>query len=303
MKTERLDALTASGRRVAVWRSLPDSPRPGCPVAVLNAGFARRMRDVGGIALSLVRNGAIVYRFDSIDHLGLSDGPIADFGLTAMTESLRAAAALARAEEDRDSIQIIALSLANLAAYRVAALDGGIDRIMAISGVVNGLRTLETVLGQDYSKVPYDDLPERVRVLGHDVDPRPLWHEAQDTRILAFADTVDDLKKIAAPIANCIAMDDPWVDIEDCNHAFAEGDGGERLIIKLPYSGHDLGRNPVAVTTILERMAKMVVSPPTWHDVDAESVTLPGFDELLELRVAERDREMSEQTTAPEGAR
>jgi len=299
MKTERLDTRTSRGGRVAVWRSAPGDPAPDCPVVVLNAGFARRMRDVGSIALCLARNGAVVYRFDSVDHLGLSDGGITAFTLTAMTESLQAAIELARSVENQSEVRLVALSLSNLAAYRLAARDSDIDRIMAISGVVHGLRTLEKVLGHNYATVEFDDLPERVRVLGHEIDPRPLWTDQKNTGCLTYSSAIEQLKKIAAPVVNCVAADDPWVDIGDCSHAFDEGSGGDRMIIKLPYSGHDPGGNPGAITTILQKMTRMAVSTGSPHDADSFPVDLPGFDELLELRIAERSREMSEQTAAP----
>ena len=298
MQTERFDTYTGQGRRVAVWRSVPATPHLDSPVIVLNAGFARRMRDVGGIALCLVRNGAIVYRFDSIDHLGLSDGGIVGFNFSGMTESLRAAIELARSMENRRRVRLVALSLSNLAAYRLAAEDSGIDRIMAISGVVHGVRTLETVLGHNYAKVKYEDLPERVPVFGHEIDPRPLWLDHRETGCFTFDNAVDQLTMITASVANCIADDDPWVDIDECHLSFTKGAGGDRMIIKLPYSGHDLGRNPVAITAILQKMTRLAVGTGSLREADSLPVELPGFDELLELRIAERSREMSEQTAA-----
>src|SRR5438552_18804541 len=112
MKTERLNTHTRHGRRVAIWRSTPEKADPGSPIVILNAGFARRMRNVVGIAWCLVRNGALVYRFDSIDHLGLSDGDIGAFTFTGMAESLRAAVGLARSVEGRRTVRVVALRLA-----------------------------------------------------------------------------------------------------------------------------------------------------------------------------------------------
>jgi hypothetical protein len=295
VKTERLDTHTSQGRRVAIWRSVPDAPSPDAPIIVLNAGFARRMRDVGSIALCLVRNGALVYRFDSVDHLGLSDGDILNFTFTGMTESLRAAIDLTRATENRRKVVLAALSLANLAAYQLAAEDSDIVRIMAISGVVNGLRTLKKVTGHDYSEVRYEDLPERVAVLGYQIDPRPLWTDHRKADCLSFDAAVGQLTRITAAVANCVAASDPWVDIDECEQAFTRGAGGDRMIIRLPYSGHDLGRNPVAITTILQRMTRLALGTGPLRYAESLPVELPRFDELLELRIAERNHEMSEQ--------
>lgn len=295
MKTERLDAWTGQGRRVAIWRSAPDAPGPDAPVIVMNAGFARRMRDVSSIALCLVGNGVIVYRFDSLDHIGLSDGDILNFTLSGVTDSWHAAIELARSTENRRTVRLIALSLSNLAAYRLAAEDADIDRILAISGVVNGVRTLKEVIGHDYSTVGYDELPDRVSVLGHEIDPRLLWLDHRETGCVSFDRTVGHLARISSAVANCVAVEDPWVDIDECHLGFARGAGGERLVIKLPYSGHDLGRNPVAVTTILQKMTKLAVAGGSLRDAERLEVVMPEFDEILDLRIAERNREMSEQ--------
>ncbi len=298
MKTERLDAWTSEGRRVAAWRSAPEDFAPDAPIVVMSPGFARRMRDVGSIALCLVGNGAIVYRFDALDHIGLSDGDIRNFTLTGMRQSMIAAIELARATENRRGVRLVAMSLANLAAYRVAAEDKDIERIMALSGVVNGRRTIKEVIGHDYPAVTREELPAIVPVMGHDVDPRPLWTDSHETDCLSYERTIADLKAISASVANCVAEGDPWVDVDECTTAYTDGDGGERMVIKLPYSGHDLGRNPIAVMTILERMASLAIGNGPMHDADPQAVVMPTFEAVLEARIAERHQDFSEQRAA-----
>ncbi len=294
VETERLDAWTDEGRRVAVWRSTLGKPRQEAPLVVLSPGFARKMRDVSSIALCLVRNGAVVYRFDSLDHIGLSDGTPDDYTLGAVEESFRATMELARSRENCRRVILVALSMSNLPAYRLAAEDSGIDRVLAISGVVNGIRTLEGALGRDYTLLEYDELPDRVDALGIEIDPRPLWLEHRATGCLSLEQTVTQLAKIKALVANCVAINDPWVDADECHSAFSEGAGGERLVVRIPYSGHDLGRNPVAVTTILQNMTQLAMGVASSQEDEQVDVIMPKFDELLEVRIAERHRERRE---------
>lgn len=292
MITERLDAKTAQGRRVAVWRSVPDAPAPGAAVVTISPGFARRMRHVGGIAQCMVANGAIVYRFDSVDHLGLSDGEIAAFSISGLSDSWRATLDLARRAEGCDRIRMVALSLSAQAAFRIAAEDTGIESITALSGVINGVATLREAVGTDWSLVPEEELPARVKVEGHEVDPRGMWRDVQHSGFLRVEQTVSDLQRFGGPVANFVASGDPWVDIAECESVFRQGAAGQRSIVRLPYSGHDLGRNPVAMTTLLERMTAITLfgldtaAPPP--------VTLPTFEELLDVSVTERRREATE---------
>jgi acyl transferase len=292
VKTQRLDAWTDQGRRVAIWRTGPEAPAPDAPIVVLSAGFARRMRDLGSIALCLVRNGAIVYRFDSVDHIGLSDGDILDFTVTGIYDSWRAVIELVRATEGRRKVRLVGLSMAALAAVRLAYEDHDVESITAISGVIHGRHTLERVLDGDYLAVPLSELPDKMEILGHWVDPRKLWIDNRETGCLTLERTIEYLAGVPAAVANFVASDDPWVEIDECADAFARGAGGRRTVVRLPYSGHDLGRNPVAMTTMMQKMTELVIGGP---DGDSElTVVIPTFDELLEVRIAERQQEADE---------
>lgn len=252
------------------------------------------MRQVGPIALCLVRNGATVYRFDSLDHVGLSDGEIVDFSVSATFESWRAAVECAREIEGRRRVRLVALSLSAVSAFRLAAQDQDVESILAVGGVVNGVRTLERVLGVDYSAWTLPDLPHRYELGGYEIDPRPLWLDHHQTGCMGFDHIVGDLSRVRAAVANYVATEDPWVDIEDCRSAFARAASGERLIVELPYTGHDLGRNPIAINTVLTELTRMAVTDGQLAAAAQREVVMPGFDEVLELRIAERAREKSE---------
>ena len=292
MKTERFDAWTEQGRRVAVWRNVPDAPATWPPpIVVLNAGFGRTMREVGSVALSLAHNGVIVYRFDSVDHIGLSDGGIVNYTVSGVYDSLRAAVELARSTEGRRAVRLVALSLSALAAYRLAAEDPDINAVVALAGVVNGRSTLHRVVGEDYTAMAYDDLPPRVDALGHEVDPRHLWLDNRATGCLSVERTIAYLSQIRVPVANFVASADPWVDIEECTQAFESGAGGPRTVVKLPYTGHDLGRNPVAISAMLRRLTEFVLRDAGGS---ATAIRMPSFDDLLRFRIAEREQEAKE---------
>jgi hypothetical protein len=300
MRTERLDTRTGAGRRVAVWRSAPLEPAAHAPVVTISPGFARRMRHVGAVAQCLVANGAVTYRFDSVDHLGLSDGDISAFSIGGLLESWQATLDLARATEGREPVRMVALSLSALAAFRIAAGDPAIESVTALSGVVNGAATLTSAIGTDWSVVPEDTLPDLVTVEGYEVDPRGIWRENQHAGYLRVERTVSDLSSFSGPVANFVASEDPWVDIGECEAVFGQGAGGPRSVIRLPYSGHDLGRNPVAVTAMLERLSAVTLRGP---GAAGAPVVLPTFEELLDVRVDERRREAAEQEALPPAER
>ncbi len=298
METVRYDIPTADGRKVAVWRSGPWK-RPGgpAPVVILCPGFGQKMSDLAVVALYLVVNGGTVYRFDPVDHVGLGDGEIRSFSCDSVYRSLVAALGLVRALESTPVVALGALSLSALPAVRLAAEDQHVSRVVAISGVVHGLRTLEHALGADYSTYPLDDLPPTVTINGHEVDPRPLWREHRATGSLGLAWTRRHLAQIEVPVANCLATDDPWVDLGDCKEAFSASDGGERLLLELPYNGHDLGRNPAAVQLVLGHACRLLLSEGSLERALDTEVLDPDFESVLDVRVTERQM-MREQRLA-----
>ncbi|MFF0487653.1 hypothetical protein ACFYTQ_01385 [Nocardia sp. NPDC004068] len=295
MITERLDVHISDGRRVAVWRST--SGDPGGPVVVISAGYARTMRSAGAIALCLVRNGCTVYRFDSVNHLGLSDGEIVDFNLEDLDESFRAVIDLARRTERVHEVRLVVLSIAAAAAYKIAVEDPGIDRIVGLSGVVNGVRTLKVACGEDYSVYTQAELPPLVHVDGHDVEPTRLWQAMQPGGGLTPELITARLAEISVPVVNCVATGDTWVDIDDCRQAFtATRDNAPRILVELPFNGHDIAKNPAAVKLVLEELTRYIAGPTPGHDGPPEfEVTFPGFEELLQTRTGERDRAVAEQ--------
>lgn len=90
MSTECFDVTTNNGRTVAVWRDSPSDNAGTGPIVVMAPGFGQRMRSSGVLALMLVYNGATVYRFDALDHVGISDGEIVDYSVTELMQALTA---------------------------------------------------------------------------------------------------------------------------------------------------------------------------------------------------------------------
>ena len=148
MNRANLHTRARDGRRVAVWRDAL-AARPTRAV-LLCPGFARRMSELAFPVAYALNNGAAVYRYDCLDHVGLSDGTIRDFSLSSMRDSMEAALALAQ-KTDRDlPVSVVAISLSALPALRFAVIDafGAVLWACVVGGVgwLSG-RLAETVFG------------------------------------------------------------------------------------------------------------------------------------------------------------
>jgi hypothetical protein len=60
-------------------------------------------------------------------------------------------------------------------------------------------------------------------------------------------------------------------------------------VVQLAHVSHSVGRNPVALRVILSAVTRLVFGLP-----DDADVVEPSFDDILDLRAAERRREHEE---------
>lgn len=287
MLTDTYDLRTRSGRTVAVWRSAPEEPNPGGPVVVVAPGFGQRMRSAGAMALMMVANGATVYRFDSLDHVGISDGDIHEFCITAHYEALSLVVEDVCAREDRARATLVATSLAALPGVQYAAKEGRVDNLVLMLGVVNGRNTLREVLDADYLDVDHAALPEQVLIDKHWVDPRPIHREHEVVDWWDEPATVTALSNCDMPVCNFVAVDDDWVDIADVRRAFGGVDRPEPPeIVEVGLSGHALLRNPVALKAMMTDVTRRALAL-----AESAEIVMPSFEAMVELRGVERDLE------------
>jgi pimeloyl-ACP methyl ester carboxylesterase len=282
MTAQNYQITTPGGRQVAVWRDSPPLPRHR-PVIVCG-GFARRMSAMSAVVAYALHNGATVYRFDSLDHIGLSDGVIRDFTLTGMQQSLDATLHLVAGLEQQP-VSVIATSLSALPCIRSAADDASIAMLACLVGVVDLRRTLERVFGIDYYSWPFERLPASIRFERHDIDPRGLWLEHVSAQWADFSVIKRALSRITIPVFNLVALEDEWLTLGEVSEAFSAPGGGRREIVELPYGGHELARNSVAV-----RLAMRHIMARLLYGGDLDAVAEPGFDEIGDFRVADRRR-------------
>jgi acyl transferase len=233
---------TDGGRSIAVWRiRRPQMPQRG--VMLITPGFARRMDHLCALAMNLADNGIDVYRYDPLDHVGLSDGEITHYSLSTGLSSLRAVAAWMRETQSVRSMGLIAVSLGAPVAYRYAAEDSLVAFVISAVGVVNVKRTLRQVWDLDFPAMAPHEMPLFAEFEGHYIDPRPFCAAAHRDDWWTLDSTISVLRRLRQPIVCFAGLDDDWVDPADLQVAFERGGGGPRRIVQLEHCAHDLGRN------------------------------------------------------------
>lgn len=300
MNTKYFRHKLEDGRELAIWRSSSEEIRntEAAPVVVICPGFGRKMRQLGAVALTLVSNGCVVYRFDSLSHVGLSDGSIANSNISDLVCSLEATIALARSIDKQENVSIVGMSISSLAAYWVASNDQNIESIVMLSGVVDGVMTLEAATGEDYTNFRSEDLPKSVEIEGFDVNPRNLWNDHKLRGWLSSAKIAHDISRCGCLIVNFVGEGDPWVSLDDCQNIFEVSFLGDdtkkrrRIIVKLPFNGHDIAGNPLALEKVLKEMTSFILFGEGPLNVTrAKEIVVPSFRKILENRVSERSLE------------
>lgn len=295
---DALEMRSSEDVNVAIWRLRPVDMEPvGCVAMV--PGFARRMRHLAAPALFMARNGITVYRCDLTHHVGLSGGEIEEFTFTRALESMRALLEATLEQEDAESIGLVTASLSMRFAVRLAAEDERVAGVLGLVGVVDTQRTLTKVFGEDHSQRTADNLPDYVAYENKRIEGPPFWRDWHANRWVSLDGTIEDLRRVKAPVVNICGSDDDWVDIADVKKAFAETPG-PRHIVELPHAEHELSSNPVAADAMLRELSHQALTRLCGAHEDTV-VRAPDFEELAAQITLERRAEAEQAATTRNG--
>jgi len=290
----------ADGRKVTIWRTYAPGMKLHATPIVIAPGFSRRMDHLCPLAMYLAMNGFDVYRYDALDHIGLSDGEILDFTMTAGLTSMRAAIAWLSATAGTSSIGLIAMSLSARVAYRLVTEVDSVAFLLTAVGVVNLASTLRCVWGFDLAGTPLDQLPPFVDFEKHDIRTAHFCSDAHDRDWWSLDGTIAELRRFERPLVTFASLADDWVDAVEQRAALMEGPGMTRRIIELEGSAHDLGRNPAVARLFFTRTTQEIMK---LAGVPAEGeIAEPSFEAITACALGERRRQRAQGGEAKPGA-
>jgi hypothetical protein len=286
VQTTQLTCTSKTRRMVVMWRSSSASDGSG-PVVVIAPAFCRQMRHLVALAYSLSMNGAIVYRFDPLDHIGLSDGQHRDFTLTGALESLSAVVDFACSSEQRRSLVVVGVSLLSRVVTRAAALDRRLSRLIHVSGVVDIRSTIARATQCDFLGMEREMLPNTAQFERYTIAP-PFYDDAYHEGWTGVESAAADLFRVSQPVVAFQPTADEWVDLSLVRELFqSRENSGPRYLLELPYGEHSLERNPVGLQTLMKHVTHAALA----DDLDSNdnfTVNLPGFDDIVAASLRER---------------
>jgi pimeloyl-ACP methyl ester carboxylesterase len=255
-------------------------------VVVLPSGYERRIHHYAVLSDVLVRHGYRTIRFDLTNHVGLSDGEVADLTMSSIATDLSAVIAHARDQTDDERLYVVAPSLTARAAFRALSRDCAVDGLLALMPVVDVRYTIAQAAGTDLiGRWEAGELEDALyaRVSKSDVGRR-FPEDAVAADWGGLDQTKRELAAVTCPVVAIVAERDDWVRAEDVEVALEDEVRWWRRCVVMEASSHDLASN----LPVLRLMLELTVSSLDSLGGMSRGVRVPEFDEFVQLVTRER---------------
>jgi SAM-dependent methyltransferase/alpha-beta hydrolase superfamily lysophospholipase len=254
-------------------------------IAILTPKYGETKKNNLRLAYFLVANGFKVLRFDHTNHIGESDGDMSQFTLPEAAADIIDSLDYVEAHFKTDEIILISNSLSARCAYRAAAIDQRISRVVCIVGVVNLQKTICNIYQKDIIGTFCEGKEWGViDILGFDIDSANFISKMVEHNMHEVSGAIKDASKIKQPLLHLHAAKDIWVDREEVELVVTTA-GGELFEIEGAY--HEVGENPEASRLTLEKVARFCLAG--LQNINTE-LAHPAKIALFEQNKKERNR-------------
>ena len=275
---------------LTVWKTPRNESAPERDSVILLApGFGSRMDRQAGLALYLAHNGFDVYRYDPLNHVGLSSGEIEQHTMSLAMQSLELATDWLRGHERDQRVGLIANSLSARVAYQcIARLN--VDYLVTTIGVVNLRDKLARALGDDYTVYDVDALPPTLLFEKHDIESYAFAKDGHDNDWFPLDATCRLVSESRVPLLAFSVEQDDWIKQDEVKRMLEHYTNAPRALFSLQGSSHDLNNHLVA----LRRLCQKVTLAAIGMDADSQAVQLgteldePSFEDITVRAVQER---------------
>lgn len=205
------------------------------------------------LAYYLAANGLNVIRFDQSNHIGESEGRMQDFTLPGAVGDIIGTLDYLERHHGVTRSVLVSNSLSARCAFRAAATDSRISKLISVAGVVNMQGTLAEVYREDifgtYLAGRHWGLTD---ILGFDINGEIFLGTAVDAGLHSLAGTGEDIARLKVPLIYFFGTDDAWIKYDDVVRTLA----GHPLCQLIPVEGamHEVRENPRAADDVFRRI-------------------------------------------------
>ncbi len=243
------------GRRIAAYHDAPIEPALHAPLVVIAPGYGGTKKEYVPLAYYLAGNGLHVLRYDHTNHVGESEGDIADATLSGMEQDLGAVLDYASRTWPGVPRAVIATSLSGRVAFKHMTRAPQADLLVLLTGIVDLQATLTAVHQEDHMVAFLRGSRLGVmNVLGFNIDADHFLGDAIKAGYATLANTLQDARQIRTPVIFFAAERDAWVALESVK-AVQHVLGDERVRVYLiPEALHRVQENPRKARAVFRRL-------------------------------------------------
>jgi ubiquinone/menaquinone biosynthesis C-methylase UbiE/pimeloyl-ACP methyl ester carboxylesterase len=241
------------------------------------------------LAYYLAANGLNVLRFDQSNHIGESEGRMQDFSLPGAVDDIIGSLDYVEREHGVAHAVLISNSLSARCAFRAAARDTRITKLISVAGVVNMQATLKEVYREDifgtYLTGRHWGLTD---ILGFDINGEIFLGTAVEAGMHNLPGTVEDISRLRIPLVYFYGQNDAWINYDDVTLAM----GGQPLCRLIAVEGamHEVRENPRAAEEVFRQVVWASGHDSVYPGDEKAALKIPDKKVILTQNRQERER-------------
>ncbi len=286
-----MECKNQKSHRVGISYDRPRKPLPpSSPLVIISPGFGETKRDYLALAYALASNGFHVLRYDHTDHVGESEGDMAQTTCTGMKQDLLTLLRFAAHTWPTSPIVLVAAGMAGRVALRVVSPQVKVNLLILLGSILDIGATLHAVHGEDViGAYPKNARLGVINILGWNVGATCWLGDVIQGSYSGLRSTIKDAEKITIPTILFAAESDPWVPYPSVQEVQAALGPHLRRTQLLPEPFHRLNHDPQTNRAL----SRQIVADCLEHCYPAyprESVQDPPPREISRQKLLEQER-------------
>jgi len=253
--SQQVEWLTGDGRRIAACQDGSLESHPGAPLVIIAPGYGETKTDYVTLASYLAANGFHVLRYDHTNHVGESDGEMAEATLSSMNQDLGAVLDYANRKRPTSPIVVIAANVTGRVALKRLAQDHRVALLVVLTGIMDLQAALRA--HQEDSIVTFLRSAGlgMMNLLGLNVDGDRFLSDAIKEGYADLLTTIEDAKRLQTPVLFFAAEGDPWTQPDAVKKVLASLQTHEAQLYLIPDALHRLRDNPRQTLALVRLVA------------------------------------------------
>ncbi|HZC67315.1 MAG TPA: PilZ domain-containing protein, partial [Nitrospirales bacterium] len=257
--SRRVEWLTGDSRRIVACHDSSLESYPGTPLVIIAPGYGKTKTDYVTLAYYLAANGFHVLRYDHTNHVGESDGEMAEATLSSMNQDLGTVLDYANRTRPTSPIVVIAVDVTGRIALKRLAQDHRVTLLVVLAGIMDLQAALRA--HQEDSIVTFLRSAGlgTTNLLGLNVDGDRFLSDAIKESYADLLTTIEDAKRLRTPALFFAAERDPWTQLDAVKKVLASLQTHAGQLYLIPEALHRLQDNPRQTLALVRLVASCCV--------------------------------------------